>query len=102
MDWKEEFKSHGLHSGRKLCTQYEFSIDKANSPIIKIYVWEQFNGYFFATTDHSIQNADQGSPSRQENAHSTAEQALKSALSSLMMFVKEPYDKIKFIRENWV
>jgi hypothetical protein len=97
MDWKEIFKEHGLNGGRKLCAQYDFSIEKAHSPTIKIFVWELWNGSFYATTDHEIQNPGQGSPYRELNPHSTEEEALENAISAIKMFLKRPYDDIKFI-----
>jgi hypothetical protein len=102
MDWKEEFKSRGLPSGRRLHSQYEFTIEKASSPKIKVYLWEQADGYYFATTDHSIQNSKQGTPSRELNVHSTAEEALRCAIGGITKFVQEPFDKIRFILEDWV
>ncbi|HCL00099.1 MAG TPA: hypothetical protein DHW42_08360 [Candidatus Marinimicrobia bacterium] len=101
MDWTELFESEGLTSGRKLYSQYEFYIDKLKSPKIKVFVWEQINGLFFATTDYSIQNSEQAGPYREQNPHSSPEVALRSAIECITTWIKEPLDKIKFIKEDW-
>lgn len=101
MDWKEIFNSEGISNGRKLISQYEFSVSKVNSPIISIYLWEQSNGLFFATTNYSIQNHSQATPFREQNPHSSADDALRYAIQGITTWIQEPYDKIKFIKENY-
>lgn len=100
MEWKELFNAEGITQVSKLHSKYEFILDKVNSPKIAIYLWEQLDGYYFATTDYSVQNSKQGSPFREGNVHSTAEEALSLAIQGITTWIQEPYDKIKFIKEN--
>jgi len=102
MDWKEIFKSEGLTQGRKLHSKYEFNIDKINSPIITICLWEQFNGYFYATTDYAVRNSKQSTPCKEENVNSSPEEALSLAIKGITTWIQEPYDKIKFIKKDFV
>ena len=102
MDWKEIYKSLELTQGRKLISKYEFSLDKVKSPVITIYLWEQLNGLFFATTDYSVQNGSQNTPHREKNPHSIADEALRFAIQSITMWIQEPFDSIQFIKEEYV
>jgi len=100
MNWKEIFKTENISEGKKLISKYQFSIPSINSPVITILLWEYFDGSFFATTDYFIQNKYQQTPFRENNIHSSAEEALKYAIQGITTWIREPYDQINFIKEN--
>lgn len=100
MEWKKIFNSEDITQARKLHSKYEFNLDKVNSPEITIYLWEQLDGSFYASTDYSVKNSKQDSPAKERNAHSTAEEALSLAIQGITAWIQEPYDKIKFVKEN--
>jgi hypothetical protein len=113
MDWKTIFNRHqseinsfkkinlrGTKNIKKLHSSYEFSLKQINQ-IIKVNIWENFDGTFTGLTNYSIKNQTQPSHYRDYYFYDTPEEALEKAISGITMHYQPPYDQIDFKLEEY-